>query len=350
MSQPGDTQTLDLSGGSASDTSAALDSAADSIAAEILPRSETDESQETGADPALVSPPAADPESKTAKTSDSESFSPEQKQEQQQEIPEPPSSLTKEEKEIWNKLPQEARDIIQRREENFHKGFNELKPVADLGMGFGRILQPFMDAYRAYGVNPIAHVENLATYHHALMFGRPDQKAEIILGLARDSGVDLRQLVDGTAPDQNQSAFSEMQRELAQLRALQANAMQRFQKQDNDALYQHVKSISEDTVNFPYFMEVSDRMIDILSQEPQLGLERAYKLAVAESPAIQEKEIQKRIADANKKAQEEAARVAKARGVRIQQSSNIQPQTQGKKKVESIEDAVDDAFASLQTD
>ena len=140
MNQPGDTQTLDLSGGSASDTSAALDSAADSIAAEILPRSETDESQETGADPALVSPPAADPESKTAKTSDSESFSPEQKQEQQQEIPEPPSSLTKEEKEIWNKLPQEARDIIQRREENFHKGFNELKPVADLGMGFGRHL------------------------------------------------------------------------------------------------------------------------------------------------------------------------------------------------------------------
>ena len=320
-----------------------LDLAADSIAAEVLPNSEEVDPQETGADQPGLSPPSADPESKTARPPASESFSP-----NAVEIPEPPSSLTKEEQEQWKTLSPEARNIISRREENFHKGISEIKPVAELGMGLGKILSPFFDTYRAYGVNPISHIENLATYHHALMFGRPDQKAEILLGLARDSGIDLRQLVGQVAPEHFQTNDSALQRELASVKAQLSNVNGRFQKQDNEALYAHVEKIANDAENFPYFFDVVDGITEILTTSPELGLERAYKLAIAQNDAVQERLMQKRISAANAKAREEASQAARARGTRLQQSSHIQPQSGSRKKIESIDDAIDDVFADFQ--
>lgn len=326
-----------------------VDSAVAEIVEHQLSPSDREPAPERSSEKAAPLP--ADDTAATGQKPDSEAFS-EPKPEGSSPAPnpnspEPPSSLTKEAKEQWNSWPEAAQKEFLKREDDFHKGFQQVKPVAELGMGIGKILSPFLDTYRQYGVNPFDHIENLTTYHHMLMFGRPDQKAEIITGLARDAGVDLRSLVDGTAPAAVSDEVSSLQRELATLRAQLTNVNGRFAQQDNEAVYAHVKAVSEDTANFPYFWDVAQEMVKIATEQPSINIEKAYKIAIAESAIVQEKILQARMEERTRKAQEDAAKAAKARGVRLSSSSPVAPASGKQSKVTSVSDAVDDVFADL---
>jgi hypothetical protein len=175
-------------------------------------------------------------------------------------------------------------------------------------------------------VNPVSHVENLTKYHAILMTGNPQQKAEILVGLARDSGIDIRALAQGQLARDPVDLY---QREIAALRTQLTGVSSRLTAQDSAALEQEVMRFGDDSANNPYFWELAPAIADLYRINPNMPLALAYKTALAANPGIYDRVLDDRMKQKENKrnveAQERAAAARKARGTRLQSSSNSRP-------------------------
>lgn len=290
-----------------------LNLTADSIAESILP-----EEEDSGAD-------TSTPESATAGAESRQEVSAPPKAPEAPVIPPPPDSLKGEIKAKWAEIPADVRTEILRREQDFHNGYAKMQPLAELGEGFGRVASPYVQMCRQYGVNIVDHVEDLLGYHAKLMFGKPEEKAEILLGLARDTGLDLAQLVGNASAAQ--TIPNEVQRELATLRAQLSNVNGRFAQADLADAERKIDAMFNDSENFPHILRVAPAMVTMYQQNPNLNIYTAYAMAVAQDSALQSEIVSARVKAELEARQREgekrAAAAAKARGVKMQGSGSF---------------------------
>lgn len=239
-----------------------------------------------------------------------------------------PDTLKGEIKELWNKglISPEVKAEIIRREQDFRNGMDQMRGPAELGQGYAKVIEPYAQVYQRYGVNPVEHTENLLKYHAVLMFGTPQQKAEILIGLARDSGMDLRALAQGQLQGLPESLLV---RQIAEMRGQLQNMGSRFNAQDAAAMEKEIMNLANDVENYPHFWELAPAMIQELNANPRLSIEAAYRSSLAANPALFETvataKAQKIAAKAQAEAQERARKAAKARGVNLSSSSGVRP-------------------------
>lgn len=257
-----------------------------------------------------------------------------------------PESLPDDVKAMWPTMDPKIQATIASQEAKFTQVREQMEKPAMVGEGFVKVLEPYLPTFQQYGTNPLTHVENLLHHHSVLMFGRPDQKAEIIAGLALDAGIDLRLLLTGQPS--GSAANSAMEREVAALRAQIGNVNGRFLSQDQQHVMGELEKRWNDKENYPHFPEVAEAMVGLYKENPRLPFDRAYRIACADNPIVMDKmtagKAEKILAEGRAKA--EAAR--KARGTRPRSSSGVAPAPRGKSTFD-VDDAVDSAAEELSS-
>lgn len=238
---------------------------------------------------------------------------------------EPPPGLSAEIKQQWATLPPQVQAEFAKREQDFHKGLQELKPAAETGQYAFKLFGPYQELYQQYGVNPWEHASNLLQSHAVLLFGRPEQKTYLLTELCKEAGIDPRSLATG-APQMLPEAFTQLQQEIGRLRGQLGNVTGQMSAAEATKLEAQVMRMMNDQENFPDFLEAGPVMVELLNQNPKLGFEAAYKQAVLQHPVLRQKaidrEVEKRLASKQTTLRTKADSANRTRAVRVKSNSS----------------------------
>lgn len=239
-----------------------------------------------------------------------------------------PASWSKEDKEAFYSLPDEAQRVIARREHERERHFTQRnQEIAERGKQFDaldKVLSPIRPRLEQHGVSEADYVGRLMRAD-AMLQRNP---AEAIKALAQGAGVDLQQLVGGqqadgyTDPtvDAIRRENAEMKQRLQSLEGAWGGFSQRQAQEQQSALMGQIEafaSATDDSGNpkHPHFDQVREDMALFLGNGRAESLDQAYDMAVYANPqirtAIQEdhaaREAAKRKAEAEKKKQAAAS-------------------------------------------
>lgn len=264
---------------------------------------------------------------------------------------EAPDSLSGEIKQMWATLPPQVQAEFQKRENDFRNFYEQSKPSMEIASGYAKMLEPYLGVMKQYGVNPVQHTEDLLKYHAILMFGSPQQKAEILSGLATDAGINLQALARGAIQSLPQN---QIERQMAEMRAHLNGVAGRFTQQDMAQMEQQIAQMGDDAEAYPHFWDLAPAMIQELKANPRLPIDQAYRMALAANQtlfnSVMESRAQKKAAADAQAAREKAEKARKARGIQLGSSSPVRPASQGQARgMQDIGAAVDDAFSEMRS-
>lgn len=243
-------------------------------------------------------------------------FSAEQKAaETTEEAPKParkyPSSWKPEAKPLFERIAGDPElaliaDEIERRETDFHKGLEGYKGKAQFADAMERAIAPFQATIASYGVSPDVAVQALFAADHRLRYGAAHEKAQALMQLAQDYGINL----DGL-PQQAQVApeYAALQTELQQLKAMQHQWMLSQQQAQSQTVMSEIQRFSADK---PHFDTVREDMAALLQAGRAESLEQAYEMATWARPDIRSTLLEQRRKDEEGKRREDAQRAAAA--------------------------------------
>jgi len=239
-----------------------------------------------------------------------------------------PDTLTGQLKTMWPTLPPVVQQEFIKRENDFRKGMDEIRDPAAIGQGMSKMIEPYAAVMQEYGVNPFEHIGNLMQHHAILMFGRPQQKLDILMGLARDCGIDPRQfggyVAQRGAADPQVHA---LRQENAQIRAAVSSLMGKQTQEQEGKLESAIWNFANDEKTHPDFWTVAPMMVQIFQKEPGLTLDEAYEKAYWLTPVTRQKGIERETA-AKIKAEAERARTSRrTTSARVRSSSDARPAT-----------------------
>lgn len=209
-------------------------------------------------------------------------------------------------------LPEPARKAIEAQETAFAAEREMFQNHTTVSEGMGKILGPYAQVFKDYGVNPFDHVANLLQAHATLSFGRPEEKAAIIQNLIRECGLDPSKLATGDARPYD-PAVVEMQQRLSNLQRNFGAVVNEVQGQRQKELEAEVTKFAEDPSNI-HFGTVVDLMIASMQKNPNQTLKECYDRAVMDHPVAKAKEIDRLASErAEQKAKEARDRANAAR-------------------------------------
>lgn len=230
-----------------------------------------------------------------------------------------PKAWAKEKEQLWNQLPQEARDVIVKREEDVERMATRLDEDRNVGTAFKKIVDPYMGLINQHGQNPFGVVQNLIQTQALLLTATPEKKKELVLQIIQDYNVDM----GGTLPNQKtgDSTNAGSNNEISQLKATIRNLEQQVssmpQTLESHQLNIHVKNDIEKFAKDPknvHFDKVKDIMADLMETGRADTLQAAYDKALRlDDELFQQTLAEQEKAKQDKLAQERKAKVESAK-------------------------------------
>lgn len=232
-----------------------------------------------------------------------------------------PSSWKAEAALEWSKVPPSVQAEIQRREDDFHKGLQSYKETADFGASLKSEFAPYEAVMRADGIAPQQLIRNLLNTAYQLRAGNPEQKRNVIAGLAQHYGVDL-----GVAQQQGAVQHVEdprvntLQQQVQGLTQQLTERQQREQAEVSRKSKETIDAFAKSPERAEYFPLVRTEMAALLESGIAKTLEEAYDKAILLVPPVREKilaqqqEITRKTAEEKVKAAKRAAANAKPKG------------------------------------
>jgi len=229
------------------------------------------------------------------------------------DISKPPPSWKPMERAEWEKLSPLAREAIHRRETDFHNGQHQLLPDAQLGKSMREVAAPYkalIDA-EAGGRVELAFGELMKTAA-ILRMGTPQQKRDVVLGVARQYGVDLglqSPPQQGQQPPSPQQPYQDPRVDQL-LQHLQTQEQQRQQAEQQGLLDTVTRWVDQKDETggpkYPYLNDVQAEMAVLVpmirQSNPSLSheqvLQSAYDRAIWANPEVKPLLLQARAADA----------------------------------------------------
>ena len=245
---------------------------------------------------------------------------------------------------IWETVPAEARAMIQKREEDFHRGIAQYKQDADIGRTLSSVISPYMATINALQTTPEVAIKTLLNADHKLRYGNEEQKLQALAVIANDYGIDiskLKPLSDLPAPDPQINLLNQRVSQLSST----------IEEQQTIALNNEITRFANDSAN-PHFTTVRNIMADLLEMGKASDLKDAYEKAIWLHPEIRSKLIaeqhkaeQQRLIEEKRK-QDQIAR--RAQGKRLPSTTSAATTTlpgQAASLDESIGSALDEILA-----
>jgi len=222
----------------------------------------------------------------------------------------PPNGWPAEAKAKWHELPAEIMAAVQQREKDIAKFTSTRDEHASFGKEIYQTVQPYLATIKAEGGTPTTAIQSLLNTAYVLRTGTPEQKRQVLLGAAKQYGVDLGTPSAGqqATPD---TGFAALQQEIATLK----NELSQFKTAGVEQLQSEVQAeiaaFAADPKH-PHYEAVKGHMSALIAGGAAKDLQDAYDQAVWARPDTRAtleaqrraEEEQKRRADAKRKADE----------------------------------------------
>lgn len=255
---------------------------------------------------------------------------------EQQEIDrlEPPASLSAQAKAEFKTLPEHFQREFIKRENDFKKGVEKYKQSADLGKRVAKVIEPYKPIIEQRGLNVDNVIATMLNASYRLSTGTPEQRAQYLAQIARESNIDLNLLVNSghnqsTAAmpngQQRNETNAQYEARLARLEYERQQELLLRQQQEQLSLAQQVQAFEtarddKGNLKYPYFQNVREEMADVIdlaqAKGKQITLEQAYQQAIrlnaATFDAVQREQQLKQQAQSKEAAAKKTA-AAKAR-------------------------------------
>jgi gas vesicle protein len=207
----------------------------------------------------------------------------------------------------------------ERRESDFHKGVSEFKTHSERAKAYDQAIAPYQQHLQRLGVDAPTAINALMKADVTLRTSDPATKAQYFAQLAREYGIDLAQ-VQNPAPVDPQTQF--LTQQLNELRQQQQMWQNQVQQQEQMRVQNELQQFA--TADKKHFDAVRNDMADLLETGKAKNLQEAYDMAVLMRPDVRQTLIEQQLADAQRKALEQAqAQRAKTAAVGVKGSSPI---------------------------
>ena len=247
-----------------------------------------------------------------------------------------PSSWKPAAKAIWANLPPEVREEAHRREQDYFKGYEQVKPDAELGKQIRTAAEPFRQMFEAEGGNPAGAFGDYLRTAAILRTGTPEQKRQIVNRLEQQFNIPPKeQQGEVYIPPEVQQVQTELQRIQQAQRDLQNQWQQRIQQEQQQKEQQATTVVaqwetatdSNGNLLRPYVNNVMDELLpkitNIRVAKPNLNheqvLQEAYDRAIWENPETRKQLL----AAQTSQAQHRQANLRTVRGAKQAASVNV---------------------------
>ena len=212
--------------------------------------------------------------------------------------------MKKEDSEAWEKADPKLKEIIQRRNDEMHKGIEQNREAAGFGQAIQRAIAPYEATLRSEGVNAEQAVQSLFNTEHVLRHGSPQEKTNMLMTLAKSYGIDLGNIEE---PQYVDPQIQHLQDEIRQMRQQQQSVMQTQQQNEQAEMTSTLTQFAEGK---EFFEQVRPQMSALLQAGQAKDLQEAYDMAVWARPDTRQAILAKQQAETETKRQGDA--VAKA--------------------------------------
>jgi hypothetical protein len=251
-----------------------------------------------------------------------------------------PQSWSQAAKAEWTKLSPLVREQIAQREADTHRELTKQDGERALARQFTQIVNGHQDVLNVAGVHPLRFMDDVMKVMRTLQFGAPEQRIELLRGIAARNGIDFRALIpqgstEPRAPDASGAApapspsfqlppeLQRMSSEWNTFKQTQANERARQEQEARAAQERMAQTVMTEIESFRaqpqarFFDQVRDHMTVLLSGGAANTLAEAYDMAIHARPDIRAV-LEKEAADA---ARAEAEKQARARNARVRSGS-----------------------------
>lgn len=185
----------------------------------------------------------------------------------------PFSAWKKEAQTALSQLPPETQNYIIEREKQFHKGIQQYKEDANRGRAVYSAVEPHLEYLNQLQVTPEQAFSKLIETEKALRTGSPEAKAQMLVRLAHDYGIDVRGLTN--------VAFDpyayQLEQRLAQQQAALDQLTQARHLAEQTQLNQTIEAFAQTKEHFD---TVRETMADLLDKGFASDLDDAYEKAL----------------------------------------------------------------------
>lgn len=214
--------------------------------------------------------------------------------------------LRREEMDAFAKADPVLREAFQRRSDEWHQSMQQIRPLADFGQSLYAAIQPFEATIRASGRSHAEAVAGLLTADHTLRYGTPAEKTNMMLAIARDYAVDLRQAAQFAMQGQQayvDPSIAEARRIAEQVRHDRERIESMNQLRERQELSNEMTAFRSKPEH-KHFEQVRHVMADLIEAGKARSFVEAYEQAVWLEPSVRTELIaeQQRSADAQRQA------------------------------------------------
>lgn len=260
--------------------------------------------------------------------------------------------LRKEEAEVIAKDPAVMAAFV-RRSEEMHRGLEQYRSKAQSAEAFEQALSPFMPTIQQSGMSPAEAAHHLFATEHALRYGSPEQKLQMLHKIASDYGIDMSQAQEYAA---NQPPVDPrvvgLQQQVQQLTGWIQQQNQKAQETELNSINSVIDSVfsakHKDGYPFSSVSEIPEqeqtRLLGIVkgireanpSLTPQQVIEEAYDAFIYATPAYRQQILTKQQEAAKQEAAMKAQAAKRAAAANLPRKGVLP----SKKPVGSMEDTI----------
>lgn len=268
-----------------------------------------------------------------------------------------PQNAPAEVRQAWGSLPQQVKDYINTRELDFQRGMSQHGQLASIGRQFQEVLTPYMPVIRQYGANPQELVQQALQTIYELHVSTPEQKAQKLVQIANVHGINLQQLAQTYAPEQDvyvDPHTAQLQQQVRQMQDYINSIQQQSQHaqfQQEQIAQQEAQSIYDKYASnpaFPHFAALGPEMAMLLNSGKAANVEDAYKQAQYLVPEIRQQVIESELKQRQAAAAAEAKKAATAAGLAGGNPSGTAPTAKMGKKM-TVDESIEMALRQLSS-
>lgn len=210
--------------------------------------------------------------------------------------PKAPAGWTPAAREHWDKLPEPVKAQVAKREKEAQQAMDNSSTARRAAQSLNQVLQPHQEGLRAAGhTDPFKLIGGLLQIESSLRVGNPTQKAETLVHLFNQYGVDLQALDTALSGQEVQASPNAEMERMIQERMAPVNQFLQQQQQQQEQYYQNERqnaatSLQEFSGEAEFLQDVRNDMADLLDmaskQNRAMSLQEAYTKACAIHPEI----------------------------------------------------------------
>ena len=220
--------------------------------------------------------------------------------------------------EEWKATPEKIRALIHKRENDFHNGIKSYKEAAGFGQQVAKVMLPYQNTMRQYGVHPVAVVGDIMKALNTMATGAPEAKLQTFLQLAKDYDIDIGKL--HSLPQQGHATVApEIAPVLQRVQQLESHIQTQEQEREQQELSAReaiVQKFLTDPKN-EHAQAVLPEMVALFDSGRVTSLQEAYEKAIWMVPEVRAKLIAKQDEERRKREAEQAAAAKKAAAANV---------------------------------